>query len=305
MQQAARQVAGACWECGQLGHTRAECPVVALRAEARKAATVCWVCGLQGHTKTECAVAAKNAARHAAAAAKKVAAEVSWECGQQGHTKAEYQQGALICWHCGEKGHTREDCTRTGLGDLRMPVAKAAAKKTAAKNVVTTKDEPAEDARSDSTVATATDKNEAAVRLKDRITYEQWKEQQEARKAEKGARMPLSKALQILEAQNALCAAVEEAKVDDAESAKDTTYEQRPEPRKARKAKILKWTGLPLSHAPQILEARDVLCVAVEEAKAVDVESIDEAKDSEEAKVVQEDKEEPGEPAWARLGDMD
>lgn len=82
------------------------------------------------------------------------------------------------------------------------------------------KQEPADDTCSESTAATATDKKVAVavVRAKDRMTYEQWKEQEEAKKA---GRMPVSKAIQVVESRNALSATVQVAKVSDVEVAED------------------------------------------------------------------------------------
>merc|ERR1719235_2568086 len=76
---------------------------------------------------------------------------------------------------------------------------KEATKKGATKQSTAGNEEVADDARSDSTVATVTDKKAAVVRASDRISYDQWKE---ARKAEKSGRLPLAEALQRLELQS-------------------------------------------------------------------------------------------------------
>jgi len=250
------------------------------------ATIVCWSCGLQGHSKKECAVATQRAQeREDAAASKKVVRTVAVE-------RSPVELTSLVCWHCGEKGHTRQNCTRTGLADCR-PVAKVMTKKAAAKKVAIVKQEPADDARSDSTVATASDKNVPLVREKDRIAYEQWKEKEEARRAKKLGRLPLSEALRIVNDRNTRCATAQAAKVDDAEYTKDIPRQQRQVSQSVRKA--TKRTSLPLCEALQVLKARDVLCVAVKDASVEDVESVEEAEHSEDAKVEEEEMEEPSE----------
>jgi len=242
------------------------------------ATIVCWSCGLQGHSKKECAVATQRAQeREDAAASKKVVRTVAVE-------RSPVELTSLVCWHCGEKGHTRQNCTRTGLADCR-PVAKVMTKKAAAKKVAIVKQEPADDARSDSTVATASDKNVPLVREKDRIAYEQWKEKEEARRAKKLGRLPLSEALRIVDFRN------QAAKVDDAEFTKDIPCQQRQVSQSVRKA--TKRTSLPICEALQILRARDVLCAAAKDAPVEDVDSVGESEHSEDAKVEEEEKEEP------------
>merc|ERR1711988_1730682 len=126
----------------------------------------------------------------------------------------------------------------TGLADCRI-ASKVVTKKAAAKKVAMARNETVDDARSDSTVATSSDKKAVVVRAVDRMSYEQWQEQEESRKAAKLGRLTLSEAFQRLETRNALCETNETSQIEDSESAADITCQQlqQQSAHRARKAK--------------------------------------------------------------------
>lgn len=128
-----------CSRCGATGHLAAACKLPFQRS-------LCSFCGRLGHVASSCAAKLK-----ADRAQRKVEREAQREEEQQAREKEKRKEQDLIrqatvwCWHCGGQGHVKADCSK--LFKLKLERARAAA--TAAKD---------DDACSDSTVATATDR---------------------------------------------------------------------------------------------------------------------------------------------------
>lgn len=130
-----------CTRCGATGHLTATCKLPFQRP-------LCSFCGRLGHIASNCAAKCKAERAQSKAMCE---AEREQERGRE-HEKEKKEQRLLReanvwCWHCVSLGHVKTDCAKLFKRKLDRERAEAAAE--AAKD---------DDARSDSTVATATDK---------------------------------------------------------------------------------------------------------------------------------------------------
>ncbi|CAG8036861.1 unnamed protein product [Penicillium salamii] len=82
----------ACFNCGQAGHSKADCP------EPRKMGA-CYNCGEEGHSKADCPQPRKMGA--------------CFNCGEEGHSKADCPQPRVFkgaCRVCEKEGHPAAEC---------------------------------------------------------------------------------------------------------------------------------------------------------------------------------------------------
>ncbi|KAJ5949563.1 Zinc knuckle CX2CX4HX4C [Penicillium verhagenii] len=90
----------ACFNCGEEGHTKAEC------TEPRKLTGACFNCGEEGHSKSECTKP-------------RVFKGECRLCNQEGHPAAECPERPVdICRNCLGEGHIAQDCKKPRFFDL-------------------------------------------------------------------------------------------------------------------------------------------------------------------------------------------